>query len=238
MIPLSLIFPCGMSGENTSRRPKSRVGLLLVVTVLAAFPPGCAVHREPANLYLHKQEIRAYMESGAYMQEIERVAKQAQRWIEDRAVRGGTKLTVVFDLDETLFFNWPHTSAMDFGYVSSAWDQWVEEAKAPAIEPVREVYLAARRLGIDVVLITGRPERQRASTERNLRAIGCGDYAELVCRGTGGPKTTAAFKAAERQRLVEQGRIIIANIGDQEGDLSGGNAERAFKLPNVIYITE
>lgn len=29
---------------------------------------------------------------------------------------------------------------------------------------------------------------------------------------------------------------IIVNVGDQESDLAGGHAERAFKLPNPFYI--
>ena len=127
---------------------------------------------------------------------------------------------------------------MDFGYITSEWDRWVEEAGAPAIESVREVYRTARRLGVDVIFITGRPENQRASTERNLRGIACDDYAALILRGEADRSTSVAFKTAVRQRLVSEGRTIIANVGDQISDLEGGFSERTFKLPNVFYVTE
>jgi acid phosphatase class B len=206
--------------------------------LLAGVLAGCATTPEPANLTPHKQEIRAYIESGTYLRQVEAVATRAKQWIEERASRGGARLTVVFDLDETLLFNWPHIGAMDFGYVESAWDRWVEEANAPAIEPVREVYRTARRLGLEVVFLTGRRESQRESTVRNLRAIECGDFAVLICKASNDRTSAAQYKTAARQRLVEEGRTIVANLGDQESDLAGGYAERVFKLPNAIYRIE
>ena len=119
-----------------------------------------------------------------------------------------------------------------------AWTIWVQSGQAAAIEPVQAVYRLARRLGIEVIFITGRPERDREGTERNLRAIGCGDYAALWCKPDGAKETTGAFKAGVRARLAAEGRVIIANIGDQASDLAGGNAEKTFKLPNPFYLTK
>ena len=213
--------------------------LRLLGTGVALLVAGCATPaREPQNLASLKQQIRAYVDGGQYQRDIEVVARRAKAWIEERAARGGAKLTVVFDLDETLLLNWSHMSAMDFGYVKREWDRWVEDAEAPAIDSVREVYRTARRLGIDVIFITGRPEDARAGTERNLRAIDCSDYAALVCRPDAQKGTNAAFKTGVRQKLTSEGRAIIANIGDQESDLTGGFSERSFKLPNVFYLTE
>jgi predicted secreted acid phosphatase len=200
---------------------------------------GCATRtQEPPNLQPHKQQIRAYVESGQYLREIDVVAGRAKAWLEQRAARGGARLAVVFDLDETLLWNWPLISALDFGYVPAEWERWVGEARAPAVEPVREVYRHARRLGVEVVFITGRPENHRAQTEANLRAIDCADYAALICRPPDHRGTSAEFKAAARRKLIADGRTIIANIGDQLSDLAGGAAERSFKLPNAFYITE
>lgn len=204
--------------------------------MLAIATAGCATAtREPPNLSPHKRQIRAYVETGQYMRDLDAVASSARSWVEQRAAKGGEKLTVVFDLDETLLFNWPHISAMDFGYVPSAWDRWVDEAKAPAIDPVREVYRTARRLGVEVVYITGRPESQREGTERNLKAIECADHAVLICKPPTHRGSSAAFKTAARHRLISEGRTIIANIGDQFADLEGGASERIFKLPNAFY---
>jgi predicted secreted acid phosphatase len=168
------------------KSPSLRAAVFAIILVGAS--SGCATAtREPANLTPHKQQVRDYVESGDYMRDLDRVAERAKAWVEKRAARGGEKLTVIFDLDETLLFNWPHISAMDFGYVPSDWENWINEAKAPPIESVREVYRTARRLGVDVIFITGRPENHRAGTERNLKAIECDGYAALLCKPAGYP---------------------------------------------------
>jgi len=71
--------------------------------------------REPANLDALKAEIRVYVESGAYREALAAVALEAAAWLERRAVQGGPRLTVVFDLDETLISNWSHLQEMGFG---------------------------------------------------------------------------------------------------------------------------
>ena len=219
--------------EKRSRVPLRLVSLLLLV--------GCASApstREPRNLYPLKQEIRAYVGRGDYQRDIAAVVARAQAWIAERAARGGTRLAVVFDLDETLISNWPEMSAMDFGYVPAEWQRWVDRAEAPAIEPVRAVFRAALERGVAVMVITGRPERDRAATERNLRAIGCGDYSSLICLPATHRGSSAAFKTAMRRMMTEEGLTIIANLGDQESDLAGGFAEKTFKVPNPFYVTE
>ena len=98
---------------------------------------GCATSlHEPVNLGAHKQEIRDYVKSGRYAEQLEDVATQANDWIEKRAARkaAGESLAVVLDLDETLFLNWSRLDASDFTYVREDWNRWVAEAAAPAIE--------------------------------------------------------------------------------------------------------
>ncbi|MEO7598039.1 MAG: HAD family acid phosphatase, partial [Opitutus sp.] len=95
-----------------------------------------------------------------------------------------------------------------------------------------------RALGVDIVFITGRPEKHRNATEENLRNIGCFDYAALICLPDGLKSTAASFKTSARGILAAGGVTIIANIGDQLSDLNGGFAERTFKLPNPFYRTE
>lgn len=211
------------------------VVLASCASVFAA-PPS----REPANLDPHKQEIRAYVDSGKYQEDIAAVAAEAQAWVEERVAKrkAGERLAIVFDLDETLLSNWSHMRSVGLGYVPSAWTAWVAEGRAAPIEPVREIYRAARRLGVEVIFLSGRHERDRAGTEKNLRAIGCDDYAGLFCKPEASKETSAAFKTAARAKLEAEGRVIIANVGDQESDLAGGHAEKTFKLPNPFYVTE
>jgi acid phosphatase len=199
-----------------------------------------AVAAEPANLGLHKREIRAYVDSGEYARDIAAVAARADAWVRERSARrgAGERLTLVCDLDETLLSNLPEMQSLDFGYAPVLWREWVAKGEAPPIEPVRAVYRVARELGIDVVFLTGRPERDRAGTEKNLRAIGCADYAALIMEPDDARGPVAEFKRAQRAKLAAEGRVVIANLGDQASDFAGGGAERDFKLPDPFYLSE
>lgn len=200
---------------------------------------GCAsapVSREPRNLQLAKEEVRAYVAGGGYARDVAAVAEQVRAWVEQRAAAGGGRLAVVFDVDETLLSNLPSMEALDFGYIPDEWRRWVEQASAPALEPVREVFRRARTLGVETLVITGRRESERQATARNLAAVGCGDFRELVCRPDGDQRAAVDFKTAARARLAAEGWLIIANIGDQESDLAGGYSERTFKLPGPFYL--
>lgn len=233
-----------MVASPRMRRMKFRGtnGLLLAIALTMALA-GCAGsgRREPGNLSTLKSELIRYQESGDYERGVEAVAREASRWIEARAARkdAGERLAVIFDIDETVLSNWENMMRDDFGYVSERWHAWVERAAATAIEPVRETYLAARRAGVAVIFLTGRKEKDRAATERNLVKEGMGDFEALVVRPSAVERMSAVeFKTSVRKGLVAEGWTIIANVGDQESDLAGGYAEKTFKLPNPFYITE
>jgi hypothetical protein len=98
------------------------------------------------------------------------------------------------------------------------------------------VFQQARALNVTVFFITGRPESQRAATERNLQAAGFGGYARLNLVPPGAHFASAAdFKAPIRAGIEQAGYTIIANMGDQPSDLLGGHAERKYLLPDPFY---
>jgi hypothetical protein len=236
-----------LAGAGHDHRPRrwqtARRRTLRACTVIALVlgGTGCATFSpEPPNLTLVKRQIVAYVDTGEYDRQIAAVASRAAQWLEQRAARRapGERLTLVMDLDETLLSNLPYMRSHDFGYIPVLWDAWVDAATAPPIEPVREVYRTARRLELEVVFLTGRTERDRPGTERNLRAIGCGDYTALLCKPLEWKESTAAFKTGVRRQLAGDGHVIVANVGDQLSDLAGGFAERTFKLPAPFYLTE
>ena len=209
-------------------------GTLALALALA----GCAgAPREPRNLSALKAELREYHRSGAYLADIAAVCREAEGWIQQRVAAGG-RLAVVVDLDETLWSNWPYFEAQDFGYVPGAWARWVEEARAPALAPVAELVRTLPARGVTVVLLTARAERERAATLRNLRALNLAEGTRLICQPNEDRRANAIFKAAARAGLRAEGWTLIANLGDQESDLAGGGAERAFKLPNPFYRTD
>lgn len=233
---------------------KSVRRLACLSLVLAALFTGCAsapssapstprapATSEPLNLSTAKAAVLAYIDSGAYQRDLAVAAAPAKKWIVERAAarRPGERLAVVFDIDETVLSNLPVMRAEDFGYNPTEWEHWIETANAPAIEPVREVYLAARAADVAVLFLTGRRDpAERGGTEKNLRNVGLGDYAALRLAPADAPRdqTALARKTAARAAWEAEGWTIIATIGDQESDVRGGHAERGFKLPNPFYL--
>lgn len=193
---------------------------------------------EPLNLSSAKAAVVAYAESGEYWRDVEVIAGYANDWVSARVSRQreGERLALVLDIDETALSNLAHMREMDFGYVPDMWDAWVAHHYAPAIEPVREVYRQARRLGVAVFFISGRREKDRSGTESNLRASGYDGYEQLLLKPDECKDATLVFKTATREEITNAGWTIIANIGDQQSDLDGGAAERTFKLANPFYL--
>lgn len=219
-----------------------RLPAALAAILLLAFTVPATAVIEPMNLDPHKQEVRAYIESGSYAKRIAEVALQANKYLVKRIERGakpGRKLAVVFDIDETVLSNLPHILAQDFGYMPKNWAAWVAAGRAPAIIPVQTIYETAVRGKIDIFFISGRKEEDRASTERNLREVGYETWTKVFLLPPPNPEVTMTlrgFKIDTRRKLEQDGYVIIANIGDQNSDLVGGYAERFFKLPNPFYL--
>lgn len=227
---LSLAATLAVAGCGTPPRSTTPAGAIAPI----------ALRAEPLNLSDAKAAVIAYVESGAYARDLAAVATEARAWIESRADarRPGERLAVVLDIDETVLSNLPHMRAQDFGYHPREWEAWIDSANAPALAPMRELYDAARARGVAILFLSGRKApRERAGTEKNLRREGFADYAALRFSGPSDADhpTAAAHKAAVRAAWSAEGWTVIATIGDQESDLVGGHAGRAFKLPNPFY---
>jgi hypothetical protein len=201
---------------------------------------------QPANIGDLKTEATGYYESGAYLTDLQLATAPAVSWIDEEAPRM-ERPAVVFDIDETALSNWEAIQANDFGRVIGGpcdrlpqgpcgWQSWDLAARSTVIGPTLDVFNAARDRGAAIFFITGRPESQRAATERNLAAAGYSGYTQLIMEPVGSHYASAAdFKAPQRAAIEQHGYTIIANLGDQPSDLDGGFAERTYLLPNPFY---
>jgi hypothetical protein len=97
-----------------------------------------------------------------------------------------------------------------------------------------ELYRDARSKGVDVFFVTGRPDAVRSPTDSNLQGVGFDQGYTLITKPSG--IETIPYKSGERAKIEQQGFTILANVGDQDSDLAGGHARRAFKLPNPMYF--
>jgi hypothetical protein len=142
------------------------------------------------------------------------------------------KPAVVLDIDETSLSNYSGLAATNFsvaGLVPGA-----AAGNDPAIAPTLDLYRYARSKGVQAFFITGRPDVVRAPTESNLKAVGYDQGYTLITKPSG--LETVPYKSGERAKIEEQGYMILINVGDQDSDLAGGHARRAFKLPNPMYF--
>jgi len=205
---------------------------LLVVPLLVAL--SCSI-AAPPSLPAVKSELVTLVESGRYVQAVDRVFDRAQRFLERRAPRV-ERPAMVLDIDETSLSNWPNQLDTRFCYDPAVFHAWVLRAEAEALPGVLDLYRTATRLGVTVFFVTGRHEDQRAATEANLRAVGFDSWGALDMRPRDdGESSAAAFKTGVRRRITDAGYTILINAGDQASDLAGGYAERSFKLPNPFY---
>jgi len=145
------------------------------------------------------------------------VMAQALPYLKQRIADAATgeKQAVVFDIDNT-------TLETDFGF----------SYPSPANAPVLDVAEYAQDHGVALFFVTARPDIIKSLTEYNLKHVGyqvSGLYVRnFIDLFTG----VADYKTAQRKAIEAKGYTIIANIGNSATDLSGGHAEKTYKLPD------
>jgi acid phosphatase len=206
------------------------------------FVVNAAAERLP-NIDRVKSELKKYHDCtctcGCYTRDFSSQAERGLAYLTKRAAhrRPGEKLAMVLDIDETSVTNWEEMLKADFTYDSKAFSAWESESRAPALEGTLKLYREAQKLGVSVFFITGRPEEERAVTEKNLRAQGFDGWQGLALRGAHKEsQMTAEYKSVERAKIAAHGYTLVLNAGDQWSDLKGKpEAEYSVKYPNPFY---
>lgn len=187
-------------------------------------------------------DIRAYQSSGQFAKDRAKVVDQAtgflRTWLRDECRdRSTCKPAVVFDIDDTLVSWYGALSSIDFGWNSQLDATVKEQCLTPKIKSTAALFNEAKRRDIDIFLITGRNEPDRAVTVSCLEQLGLTGYKELILRAPDQASLTAkAYKSGERKGIEQQGYRIALAIGDQVSDSSGGYTDGAFVLPNPMYF--
>jgi acid phosphatase len=206
-----------------------------------SFAPLSAGERIP-NLDTLKDRVRQYHDCkhGCYSSDLDLQADRAIKFLLRRAShrRTGEKLAVVFDIDETTLSNYEEMLKVGFAYDANAFNAWVDQASAPAIPGTLRIFKQAQQLNVSVFFLTGRPEKQREATERNLKSQGCDSWQQLILRAPEQSNLTAVdYKSAARAGIIAQGYTLVLNVGDQWSDLRGRpEAEYSVKYPDPYYF--
>jgi predicted secreted acid phosphatase len=201
--------------------------------VLVLILPGCCTS-ELTNLRDLKQAIIKYHESGKYDRDVNDAVSHAKEEFSKVDFTNGS--VVIFDIDETALQNYEINKALDFGYISEPWHNWVLEAKAPAIRQVKELYDYLIIKGSKIIFITGRPLKEYEASKKNLLTQGYTQFDTIITRlPEEGSLTALEFKTGKRTLLVRKGYRIEGTVGDQWSDLEGNYHGIQVKLPNYIY---
>lgn len=196
------------------------------------------------NLYDAQRLVEQYIDTGRYDEDFASVVTSARAWLEKRAP-AVVKPAIVLDIDETSLSNWPAyrvngwvritNGGCDLQQGPCGLRAWQALGQSKALAPTLTLARRARELNVAVFFITGRPSNLREATERNLTDQGY-EWTAVILEPQGATFASASdFKAPERRKLTDQGYTILLSLGDQQSDLSGGYAERTFKLPNPVY---
>ncbi|MGX1132250.1 putative secreted acid phosphatase [Streptomyces glaucescens] len=159
----------------------------------------------------------ADVDYATWQKDCQAVMDQALPYLEQRIAqrKPGEKQAIVFDIDNT-------TLETDFGF----------SYPQPANQPVLDVAEYAQEHGVALFFVTARPGVIYAPTEYNLEKVGY-EVAGLHVRGFLDLfKNVTDYKTAQRVAIESKGYTIIANIGNNTTDLSGGHAEKTYKLPD------
>jgi len=191
---------------------------------------------------------------GAYAREVGRIVKSAAGYLGDAKTSKGAKKAILLDVDDTSLNTYNYEIYSNFAYNPTSNAAFVNGAAFPAVFGMPQLAQKAQAKGYTVFFLTGRPESQRAGTEKNLTDVGfpvtttpVGGNVDNVflkdvahswttCDETGGKVcSTIEVKSETRKYIESLGYDIKGNFGDQFSDLSGGYADKTFKLPNPMY---
>lgn len=209
-------------------------------------------HGKLPNLGLVKARIRAYYGDyldgdgrhqcsfdSAWASEVAAVIAEAKAYLANRLDDGVRQPALILDVDDTAVTTYPYLANKGFGLRQN-------RELLPAIPPTRDLACWAHARDVAIFYITERPVERHDDTVVNLRHVGFPEPTELFLRTRAAPYPRylpapdcppAAFKSATRAHIRSMGYHVLASVGDQHSDLSGGHVDRTFKLPNPMYYT-
>jgi predicted secreted acid phosphatase len=198
---------------------------------------------EPDNLGQLRDKLIQYHDSGNYSKDQQIAIAAAtdylkQRLVERKKQSSAKPLAIVMDIDETVLTDYPYLLKMRFGGRLKNLCDAEGQGENPVIQPSLAFYQFAKANDVAVFFITGRNEKYKAGSTKNLKNVGFKDWDGLfMVSSNDNHALMKSFKVVTREKIEKRGYDIILNIGDQPSDLAGGHADKTIKMPNPYYFT-
>jgi acid phosphatase len=211
--------------------------IFLTLTLSLTLFFACEKNHKPVNLTDARNAVKQYYESGKFDKELDQVIKEAKKKFDKVELKNNS--LVIFDVDETALDNYELAKQMGFGYVYEMNKKWNAEMKAPAIQPVKELYDFLLAKGSKIIFLTGRNFPEYKVTYENLKSDGYTTFDTLITQMDDERNLSATeFKSKKREELTKRGYEIIGTVGDQWSDLNGPYHGIQVKIPNYLYLIE
>ena len=146
-----------------------------------------------------------------WLKDVNKAMKGSGDYLRDRTADGDPGLAINFDID------------------NSSIASYYDGHQAGAIPRILKFAGLARSLGVALVFNTGRIDTQQERTITQLTDAGY-DVAMLCMRKKG--ETIRHGKQRCRNKFIDAGYTLIANVGNNGTDFIGDGYEKAFRLPN------
>lgn len=146
-----------------------------------------------------------------WLQDVSKVMKGSGAYLRERTESGDAGLAINFDID------------------NSSIASYYDGAGAGAIARVFKFATVAQDRGVVLLFNTGRSNDQRERTVNQLNAAGY-LVTDLCMRKKG--ETIPHGKQRCRNRFINDGYTLIANVGNNPTDFTGSGYEKAYRLPN------
>jgi hypothetical protein len=192
-------------------RPVLLRGLVLAGTTCALFTGGLVAAGPAAAAPVAAVTVQALPSQATWLADVKAVTDTAAAYLGNRLPDGGIRAAIVLDIDNT-----------------SLQSKYQPYAATPSVLALAQ---QARAAGAAVFFVTARPEILDLATVTNLHAVGY-RWTDLYSRPTFDFSDNATLKTKARIDIESRGYTIVANVGNSATDLSGGHAERTFKLPD------
>jgi hypothetical protein len=199
---------------------------------------------------IDRTAIHTFSPTSNYANEMGGIVAGAEKYLKKPRATGdhptsSGKKAVLFDVDDTLLNTYSYEIYSNFVYNPGTNASFVNSLTFRAVPHMVDLEQYAESKGYTVFFLTGRPETQRAGTIANLANEGYDvasdhlylkDYTVDTWLSPCAPAcSTIQYKSLTRAHIESMGYNIVANFGDQYSDLSGGYADKTFKLPNPMY---
>ncbi|WND36003.1 HAD family acid phosphatase [Streptomyces sp. BB1-1-1] len=212
------------TGQNRQTRQSRRTwkraagtAAATAAALTATVTPAVAAPAETPRATATGTAAAADVDYDTWQRDCKAVMDRALPYLKERIADAGPgeKQAIVLDIDNT-------SLETDFGF----------SYPQPANRPVLEAAQYAQEHGVALFFVTARPGIIEAPTEWNLDHAGY-ESSGLHVRGFLDLfRDVAEYKTEQRAEIESKGYTIIANIGNSATDLSGGHAEKTFKLPD------